>query len=106
MFSRIVSMRLKPNSVSDLTKVVEEQVLPLLRKQEGFKDETLFVSPDGTEAIGISSWDRKENAESYSHKAYPQVLQALTNLLEGTPQVKSYHVTNSTFYKIAPQVTV
>jgi hypothetical protein len=99
-------MNLKPNRVAELTKTVEERVLPLLRKQEGFKDEIFFVSPDGTEAVGISLWDRMENAESYSGKAYPQVLEALTNVLDRSPQVKTYEVINSTFHKIAAKVAV
>jgi hypothetical protein len=38
----------------------------MLRKQKGFKDEVTFVAPGGTEAIGISLWDQKENADAYS----------------------------------------
>jgi len=106
MFSRIITMHPKPNSVAQLTKAVEEQVLPMLRKQEGFEDEIFFVSPDGKDATAISLWDREANAESYSHKAYPQVAQILTDLLEGNPQVKTYDVVNSTCHKIAAQVTV
>ncbi|MGZ3506224.1 MAG: hypothetical protein ACXWNJ_17605 [Vulcanimicrobiaceae bacterium] len=99
-------MHLKPNQVAKLTETVEERVLPLLRKQEGFKDEVFFVNSDGTEAIGISLWDRKDNAETYSHKAYPQVLQALTDVLAAAPQVKTYEVISSTFHKIAAQLAV
>lgn len=106
MFSRIVTMHPKANRVAELAKTVEERILPLLRKQEGFKDEIFFVSPDGMEAIGISLWDRKDNAESYNSKAYPQVLQALTDLVEGSPHVKTYEVINSTFHEIAAQPTV
>jgi quinol monooxygenase YgiN len=106
MFSRIIKMHLKPNTAAQLTKTVEEQVLPLLRKQEGFKDEIFFLSPDGKDAVAISLWDRQANAESYSQKAYPQVAQLLTSLLEGTPQVKTYDVVSSTFHKIAAQVAV
>ncbi len=106
MFSRIVTMHLKPNNVVQLTKTVEEQVLPLLRKQDGFKDAIFFVSPDGRDATAISLWDRKENAESYSSKAYPQVLQTLTSLYDGSPQVKTYDVFSSTFHKIAAQAAV
>jgi len=94
-------MHLKPNHVAQLTKNVEEQVLPLLRKQEGFKDEIFFTSPDGKEAIGISFWDRKESAEAYSQKTYPEVLQAMKNVLDGDPQVKTYDVATSTIYKVA-----
>jgi hypothetical protein len=104
MFSRIITMRLKPNNVSQLTKTVEEQVLPLLKKQEGFKDAIFFISPDGTDGTAISLWDRQANAESYSQKVYPQVLQALMSLLDGSPQVKTYSVLTSTFYRIAAQV--
>jgi|SRR5579862_4528040 len=106
MFSRIITMHPKTNSVTELTKAFEERVLPMLRKQEGFKDEIFFVSPDGKDATAISLWDREANAESYSHKAYPQVAEMLTNLLEGSPHVKTYNVVNSTWYKISAQVTV
>jgi quinol monooxygenase YgiN len=104
MFSRIVTMKLKPNHVSDLTKSLEETVLPLLRKQEGFRDELVFVAPGGADAIAVSIWDRKENAESYNQKAYPQVLQSLANLIEGTPQIKTLDVAYSTLHKIVATV--
>lgn len=101
MFSRVVTMHLKPPyQRADLKKRVEELVIPLLRKQEGFKDEMLFASADGKEAISVSLWDRKEHADTYSQKAYPQVLQGLTNLFEGSPEVKTYEVLTST-HKIA-----
>jgi len=106
MFSRIVTMHLKPNNVVQLTKAVEEDVLPLLRKQEGFKDAIFFVSADGRDATAISLWDRKEDAESYNTKAYPQMLQKLTSLYDASPQVKTYDVFSSTFYKIAAEAAV
>ena len=91
-------MHLKPPyQRADLKKRVEEQVLPLLRKQEGFQDEMLFASVDGKEAMSISLWDRKDHADTYSQKVYPQVLQGLTNLFEGSPEVKTYEVLTSTY---------
>lgn len=106
MFARIVTMHLKPNHVADFTEALEKQVIPLLRKQKGFEDEITFVSPSGTEALGISLWDRKENAESYNRETYPNVRKALANLLEEDPQVKTYDVANSTFHKIPARVGV
>jgi len=94
-------MKLKPNqyNVSDLTKTIDEKVLPLLRKQDGFQDAIFFANPNGTEAISVSVWDRKESAESYNQKAYPEVLKTLTNLLEGNPQVKTFDVISTTLHK-------
>jgi len=37
--------------------------------------------------------------------AYPGVLTALTSVVEGTPQVHTYDVANSTFHKIVAPVT-
>jgi len=104
MFARSISIHLKPNSVADFTQLIEKETLPMLRKQKGFKDEVTFVDQGGTEAIGISLWDQKENADAYSRDAYPGVLKALGKVVEGTPQVHTYEVCNSTFHNIAAQV--
>ena len=101
MFARTVRMQLKPNSVAEFTLTVEKEVIPLLRKQQGFKDEITFVPSDGKEAIGISLWEQKENAEAYSRGAYPEVLKAMAKVVEGTPQVQTSEVSNSTWHKIA-----
>ena len=45
MFARSVSFRLKPNSIAAFTKLIEDETLPLLRKQKGFQDEITFVVP-------------------------------------------------------------
>jgi hypothetical protein len=104
MFARIVSIHLKRNSAMEFTQLIEKEVLPLLRKQEGFHDEMTFLAPGGTEAVGISLWDQKENAEAYSRDAYPIVLTALEKVVEGTPEVRIYEVSNSTAYKIGARV--
>jgi len=100
MFARHVSLHLKPNSVREFTDTIDKEVTPLLRKQKGFQDEITFVASSGTEAVGISLWDQKENAEAYNRGTYPQVLKALAKVVEGTPEIKTYEVANSTFHKI------
>ena len=106
MFARNESIRLKPNSVTEFTRTLENEIIPLLRKQKGFQDEIAFVVPGGTEAVGVSLWDQKENAEAYDRGTYPQVLSALSKVIEGTPNVQAYEVSNSTFHKIAARVAV
>jgi len=101
MFARRVSLNLKPNSVAELTKKLEKEIIPLLRKQNGFQDEITFVAPDGKKAFGISLWDRAENADAYNRADYTEVTKILAGVVEGTPQVETYEVTNSTFHKIA-----
>ena len=103
MYAQNVSISLKPNTASEFTQTFEKEILPLLRKQNGFKDEITFLGSDGKDALAISLWDRKENAEAYSRDTYPQVLKGLAKVVDGTPEVQAYEVANSTCHKIAAQ---
>ncbi len=105
MFARKVSMHLKPNSVAEFTQRLDEEVIPLLRKQKGFQDEITFVVPGGTDAFGISLWENAGNAEAYNRGSYSEVTKILGRVVEGTPKVETYDVANSTFHKIAAAVT-
>ncbi|WP_455379108.1 hypothetical protein [Petrachloros mirabilis] len=106
MIARNVTMHLKPNSVPAFTQALENQVIPLLRKQKGFRDEITFIVPGGKEAVGISIWEKQEDADAYTRGGYPEVLKALANILEGTPQVQNLEVCNSTSHKIAAAAAV
>ena len=104
MFTRRVSMHLKPHSVAEFTRTLEKEIIPLLRKQKGFQDEITFVGSTGTEAFGISLWDTAENAEAYNRGTYPEITKNLARMIEGTPKVETYEVANSAFNKIAVAV--
>jgi hypothetical protein len=105
MFARRVSFHLKPGRAAEFTQLLDKDVIPVLRKQKGFQDEIAFVAQGGVEAVGISMWDLKENAETYGRGAYAGVLKTLEQVVEGTPRVKTYEVSNSTFHKIAARAT-
>ena len=101
MFARTVSIHLKSDMLSDYTRTFEKDVLPLLRKQNGFKDEITFAGPGGIDVTAISLWDNKADAEAYNTNTYPQVLKTMARFIEGTPKVQTSDVVNSTFHKIA-----
>ncbi|HXO86480.1 MAG TPA: hypothetical protein VN803_13250 [Gemmatimonadales bacterium] len=101
MYARNVTMHLKANKASEFTTKLESDVLPILRRQPGFKDEITFLATDRDEAVAISLWDRQESAEAYSRESYPAVLQKLQSCVEGTPKVQSFEVANSTFHQSA-----
>jgi hypothetical protein len=100
MYARNVSISLKPNTAKEFTKKLEADILPLLKKQNGFKDEITFLAEGGKDAVAISLWDRKESADAYGRDTYPEVLKGLATMVEGTPRVNAYEVTSSTFHTI------
>ena len=73
----------------------------MLRKQKEFQDELSFVAPERNEAVAISFWDKKESAEAYNREKYPEILKALSKVVEGTPRVETFEVANSTSHEIA-----
>jgi len=101
MFSRNVSYKLKAKCAAEFTRIVEGEVIPLLRRQKGFDDAISFIAPERNEAITISLWDRKEDAEAHIEKTYPAILRALSSVLEGSPQIQSFEIGNSTSHQIA-----
>jgi heme-degrading monooxygenase HmoA len=100
MFARHVSFQIKPNPVKETIQTIEKEILPLLRKQKGFRDEITLLAPGGREAMGISLWDQKESADAYERSAYAEVLKAMGKVIEGKPEVKTYEVSTSTIRKM------
>ena len=101
MFTRNVTMKLKANSVAEFNGLIENEILPLLRKQAGFRDEVTFVAPERSEALAISFWETRENAEAYNSTGYPEILKIVSKVVEGTPKVETFELANSTFHKLA-----
>jgi len=99
MFARNISIHLKSNMLSDYTRCFEKDILPLLRKQNGFKDEITLASPGGVDVTVISLWDNKNDADTYNTNTYPQVLKTLARFIEGAPQVHIFDVVTSTLQK-------
>jgi hypothetical protein len=101
MYARNVSFRLKSNMLADYTRTFDKDILPLLRKQNGFKDEITFAGSNEIDVIAISLWDNKADAEKYNTNSYPEVLKTMARFIEGTPKVQTSDVVSSTFHKVA-----
>src|SRR6266576_1978860 len=86
MIARFVTMRLKSGNLAEFNRILEKEVIPLLQRQKGFREEIVLTNPSGAEAVGVSIWEQKENAETYNRDKFPEV-------------------SHSTVHKIAAHVT-
>lgn len=102
MFGRQVTLKLKADSAIELSRINDVEILPILRKQKGFRDETTFIAPERSEAIANSFWDTKADAEAYNRTAYADVLKTLSTVIDGMPTVKNFEFASSTFHRVAP----
>jgi len=95
MFARSITMRLKSNSVTEFIQTLQNEIDPLLRKERAFRGHIAFVVPDGTEAVAISFWDRKQGRISH-RGGRCDVLVTLGKLVKGPPDVRLCEISNST----------
>jgi len=101
MFIRNVTMKLKANTTPEFNRLIENEILPLLRKQPGFRDEITFIAPERSEALAVTFWETKENADTYNRTAYPEILKLVANVVDGMPKVETFELVNSTMHKLA-----
>ncbi len=92
-FARNVQFQFKSGKETELNTLFEKEVLPMLRKQEGFEEEVTLLNPKG--AYFISLWDNRKHAETYEKATYPQVLAKLNPFIVGTPIVETYETAST-----------
>ena len=100
MYARLVKVHMKPGKSDVTTSRIEEKVIPLLKKQKGFRDEVSFLDTDKDESVAISFWDSEADMRQYEKDVYPDLMRSLTDTFDGTPEVQHFEVANSTWYKI------
>jgi len=102
MFTRTVEVTAKSGKGRELANTINDKVLPILKKQTGFVDETLLVSdaePD--RIVALSFWQSKEDAEEYQRGQYPAIHDMVRQLLDAEPVIRTFNVDSSTTNKIA-----
>ena len=100
MFARLVTTHMKPGLFEKASDRLAKDVIPLLKKQAGFRDELSFFDDKKDEAIAISFWNTKEDATRYDRELYPKIREKMADVYEGTPLVREFEVANSTWYDI------
>jgi heme-degrading monooxygenase HmoA len=102
MFTRVVELTTKPGKNTQLAEAINDKVLPILKKQKGFVDETVFVSDkEDNRVLALGFWNTKEDAEQYHRAEYQKVHETIRHLLESEPVIRTFNVHSSTSHKIA-----
>lgn len=102
MFTRIVELTTKSGKNKQLSDTINDKVLPILKKQKGFVDETILVSDKEDNCVlSLSLWNNKEDAEQYHRAEYQKVHEIVRHLLEAEPMIRTFDVHTSTTHRIA-----
>ena len=93
MYARMIQLTAKSGQGKDLSKVMQERALPILKQQPGFVDALALNSDtEPNQFVGISIWKSKEDADKYLGGQARQVLESIKPLLVGEPTFRTFNV--------------
>lgn len=101
VFARAVVIKVNPGCEVELSRIVEQEVIPRFQKEQDFRGLLAFTLPDGTEALSLSVWDQK--ARGFFTRSFAALL-ALARVTLGRPPVQFCEVCDSPLHSLG-QVT-
>ena len=96
MFAHILEFVPKMEKKVEFIRVVNNEILPILKKQAGFLELLPFFPEIRTERVlTISLWTEKRHAEAYEREWFPKVQEILKPYLT-TPMTCKYYMVETT----------
>ena len=90
MYARVLEFVPKLEKREAFIKVIDDEVLPMLEKQNGFLNALLLFQIHSDRAIAISLWTERTYAEPYEREWFPKVQEILKPYLTAPIIVKHY----------------
>ena len=83
MFARTVTVRLKSNAVADFNRTLENEIVPILRKQKGFQDKLTLVPRTERKRSGSACGITNKTPRPINAKPTPRYRSYWRNRLKG-----------------------
>jgi quinol monooxygenase YgiN len=93
MTARILEVTPKPGRCEEVCRVAEQEILPLLRQQNGFLGGWTLVTQDEPQRIVFFSfWTTVAAAAEYERSLYAAVVRIISPLMETAPVPRMFTV--------------
>ncbi|MGH9531628.1 MAG: antibiotic biosynthesis monooxygenase family protein [Terriglobales bacterium] len=100
MQTRIVQCNIKPEHVQEVRSALNQDVIPLLRKQPGFVDVVESLNAETGQFVCMSIWANKDDSERWGEK-FNQIAAGLAEKVAGTISVSTGELETSTAHQVA-----
>ena len=87
--ARSVRFDIATDKNEEFHTLFRNEVLPMLKKQDGFKDELLLVQ--GQHVLAISVWNNVDSARKYETTTYSKINTTLRPVMSGAPIVETFN---------------
>jgi len=94
MWCRLTFVKFDPNKLDEGRRLFEEVGIPVIKTQKGNIDVLLLESANELgEAIALTSWETKEDADAYeSSGTYRELVSKIIHTHVRQPMLKQYEV--------------
>lgn len=89
-YARTVQFQIKQGKQDEFVKLLNHDVLPVLKQQDGFKSELALISEGRASATSV--WRDRESATKYEKETYPTIVRTLNPVMEGAASVRTSDV--------------
>ena len=72
MYAQVSKVQVNPGKVEEATRIFKEQVLPLVREQQGFRRFYLLVNKEENKILVANIWDREADINALSENGFYQ----------------------------------
>ena len=86
--ARSVRFDIATDKNEEFHTLFRNEVLPILKKQDGFRDELLLVQDQ--HVLAISVWNDMDSARRYESATYPQLDKTLRPVMSGKATVETF----------------
>jgi len=88
MYSMIARNHVRPGKADEVSKALEQNFIPIMRKTPGFREAHVVIGPQG-EYTAFIIWEAKAGADAYANGLErKQALAGLDGLVEGPMQLE------------------
>ena len=92
MFARVTFSQVDPSKAEEVEAIMQETVLPMMRKQKGFKNYISFVDRTSGKAITATLWESEadRSASDQASEYYDEAISNVTPFFKSPPVVENY----------------
>ena len=86
--ARSVRFDIATDKNEEFHTIFRNDILPVLKNQDGFRNELLLV--DDQHVLAISVWKDLNAARKYESATFPQIDKALRTVMSGRPTIETF----------------
>lgn len=85
MFIHRAKIQLRPNSFIELSRKIEQEIMPALRLKKGFCSGVTSIDTQWLTATEDTRWETRQDAEEYHLNGFPEIKEIISGIGAAEP---------------------